>query len=186
MNTSSLRVVASVCILAVGCGSDPKPKTAADTHAATDSTSTGTATTESAHHDSTSAKGSTDTSSNVSIDDAIVKACGISEADAHFAFNSAQVEGNDSSPLSKVAQCFMTGPLKGRKLMLVGRADPRGETEYNVALGQSRADAVQRYVSGRGVAASQLSSTSRGALDASGSDESGWAKDRRVDLVLMR
>ncbi|MFI5303103.1 MAG: OmpA family protein, partial [Polyangiales bacterium] len=99
------------------------------------------------------------------------------EADAHFAFNSSRVEGTDSSPLNKVAQCFATGPLKGRKLQLVGRADPRGETEYNVALGQSRADAVQRYVAGRGVAASQLSSSSRGALDASGSDESGWAKD---------
>ncbi|MFI5302902.1 MAG: OmpA family protein, partial [Polyangiales bacterium] len=82
--------------------------------------------------------------------------------------------------------CFATGPLKGRKLSLIGRADPRGETEYNVALGQSRADAVQRYIGGRGVAASQLSSSSRGALDASGGDESGWAKDRRVDLVLMR
>ncbi|MFI5303102.1 MAG: hypothetical protein ACHREM_33850 [Polyangiales bacterium] len=52
MNTSRWGVFASVCILAVGCGSDPKPKTAADKHAASDCSSSVTASTESAYNDS--------------------------------------------------------------------------------------------------------------------------------------
>ena len=70
------------------------------------------------------------------------KACGISEPDAYFAFDSANVRPDDARVLDQVATCFSSGPLKGRTLKLVGHADPRGGSDYNMTLGQSRADAV--------------------------------------------
>ena len=84
--------------------------------------------------------------------------------------------------LDQVARCVTTGPLKGRTLRLTGRADPRGEQEYNMTLGSSRADAVARYLRALGVTSNQLTETSRGKLDATGTDEASWQLDRRVDI----
>jgi peptidoglycan-associated lipoprotein len=110
--------------------------------------------------------------------------CGIPDADAYFAFDSAHVTGSAQSPLDRVAACFTKGPLAGRGVKLVGRADPRGTDEYNVTLGQSRADAVGTYLSTHGMSRSKARSTSRGAMDATGNNESGWQHDRRVDVLL--
>jgi peptidoglycan-associated lipoprotein len=126
------------------------------------------------------------TASAVRIDDAILKACGIQAPKAFFAFDSAHLEQYDTKVLEQVAACFTTGPLKGRGLRLVGHADPRGETEYNFVLGSSRADAVAGFLGTKGMDKAKVDTTSRGELDATGTDESGWAKDRRVDVLLGR
>jgi peptidoglycan-associated lipoprotein len=123
-------------------------------------------------------------SSAVRISDEIVKACGIKAPDAYFAFDSANLRKEDVVALDQVATCFQTGPLKGRTLRIVGHTDPRGSAEYNDTLGQSRADAVAKYVTGKGLDKSKAQSSTRGAMDAEGKDEPGWAKDRRVDLLL--
>jgi peptidoglycan-associated lipoprotein len=124
------------------------------------------------------------TASNVSISDEIRTKCGIPDADAYFAFDSAHLTSNDHTPLDLVIKCFTKGPLAGRSVKLVGRADPRGESDYNMTLGQSRADAVGLYLDGRGMSKGKTQSTSRGSMDASGTDESGWRHDRRVDVML--
>ena len=126
----------------------------------------------------------TSTASGVKISDEILKACGIPQPEAYFAFDSASVRSEDAKPLNKVATCFSVGPLKGRTVKLVGHADPRGDSDYNFVLGQSRADAVQKYLAGHGIEKSKALSSSRGALDATGADETSWALDRRVDLML--
>jgi peptidoglycan-associated lipoprotein len=126
----------------------------------------------------------TPTASNVAISSEILRACNIPDADAYFAFDSSQLTSFDVSPLDSLATCFTTGPMAGRKLHLVGHADPRGTSDYNMTLGQSRADAVSSYLSGHGLRPSQLTTTSRGAMDATGRDETGWAHDRRVDVYL--
>jgi peptidoglycan-associated lipoprotein len=118
----------------------------------------------------------------VSID--ILKACGLSDADAYFPFDSAHLEKQDIGPLNTIAICFTTGKLKGRPMKLVGHADPRGATDYNMTLGQFRADGVEVYLEKRGLDKTKMESSSRGALDATGTDEAGWAHDRRVDLTL--
>jgi peptidoglycan-associated lipoprotein len=69
-------------------------------------------------------------------------------------------------------------------MKLVGRADPRGASDYNMTLGQSRADAVEKYLGNKGLQKGKVESTSRGAMDATGTDESGWNRDRRVDILL--
>jgi peptidoglycan-associated lipoprotein len=133
---------------------------------------------------------SVDTSS-LSVSDAIAKACGIpapeekSGASPSFDFDSAQLGDDDKQMLGLVAKCLTEGALRGRSVMLVGRADARGEEEYNMNLGGSRADTVRRYLQDLGVAMDKLGSTSRGELDATGTDDSGFAKDRRVDVQLV-
>jgi peptidoglycan-associated lipoprotein len=122
--------------------------------------------------------------SAVRISDEIIKACGISEPDAYFAFDSANVRPDDANVLGQLVTCFTTGPLKGRQLKLVGHADPRGGSDYNMTLGQSRADAVKQYILDHGMDKSKTDSTSRGAMDATGTDEPSWARDRRVDILL--
>src|SRR5580704_1768358 len=77
------------------------------------------------------------TVSAVRISDEIVKACGISAPDAYFAFDSANLRPDDVRVLGQVATCFISGPLKGRVLKMVGHADPRGDSDYNMTLGQS-------------------------------------------------
>lgn len=122
--------------------------------------------------------------SAVHISDEIVKACGISEPDAYFAFDSANLRPEDSNVLGQLVTCFTSGPLKGKKMQLVGHADPRGAGDYNMTLGQSRADSVKDYFLKHGLPKEQTDSTSRGAMDATGTDEPTWARDRRVDILL--
>ena len=96
----------------------------------------------------------------------------------------AHVTDEEKGILEQVAKCLTTGPLKGRAVDLLGRADPRGETEYNMSLGEARADSVKRYLSDMGVQAQRVAASSRGELDAIGTDEASWATDRRVDVDL--
>jgi peptidoglycan-associated lipoprotein len=117
--------------------------------------------------------------------DSIRKACGITDTEAHFAYDSAQLRAADSPVIQKLAQCFTSGPLTGRSMSLVGHADPRGEAEYNLALGGHRADSVKSAMISARLDESKIITTSRGELDASGSDEPGWQKDRRVDVQLV-
>jgi peptidoglycan-associated lipoprotein len=126
----------------------------------------------------------TPTTATIHISDEILRACNIPDADAYFAFDSASLTAFDERPLDALATCFENGPMRGRRMSLVGHADPRGSAEYNMTLGQSRADAVEGYLSGRGLGTTAMASTSRGALDATGHDETGWAHDRRVDILL--
>ena len=99
-----------------------------------------------------------------------------------FDFDQAEIVGNDAAMLDQVARCLTTGPLKGEAIKLVGRADPRGEQELNMVLGSSRAASVARYLESDGVGANRVTTTSRGKLDATGTDTAGWQLDRRVDI----
>lgn len=101
-----------------------------------------------------------------------------------FDFDSAELLPEDVRVLDQVAECFTRGPLKGRRLDLVGRADPRGTEGYNFALGAKRAHQVGDYLERKGITPQRVKETSRGDLDAAGHDEAGWRVDRRVDLLL--
>jgi peptidoglycan-associated lipoprotein len=120
----------------------------------------------------------------------IRKACGITTIESvkeapKFAFDQAAITQEDRDVLAQIAQCLMTGPLKGRRVKLVGRADPRGTTQYNMVLGARRSDTVMKYLADLGVNAQQMTVSSRGALDATGDDPAAWNNDRRVDIDVM-
>jgi peptidoglycan-associated lipoprotein len=114
-------------------------------------------------------------------------ACNIEENEKapKFDFDSNDLSTAEKDVLTQVAKCLTTGALKGRSVQLVGRADPRGETEYNFTLGHKRANSVRNFLGGLGVDNGKMSETSRGELDASGTEEEGWRRDRRVDIKLQ-
>ena len=158
------------------CGGDKPPVKAPQT---ADSSSPSTATNRLPPNPPDSPQASA-----VHISDEIAKACGISAPDAYFAFDSSNLRPDDVKVLDQLTRCFSTGPLKGRLMKLVGHADPRGGSDYNMTLGQSRADAVKDYIVQHGMDKGKTDSSSRGAMDATGTDEPSWARDRRVDIML--
>ena len=71
-------------------------------------------------------------------------------------------------------------------MLVIGHADPRGDEEYNMALGGRRSDAVATTLIERNLRSTQISTSSRGEMDATGTSEGSWAEDRRVDVKLER
>jgi peptidoglycan-associated lipoprotein len=122
--------------------------------------------------------------SNIEISREILRACNIPDANTFFEFDSSRLTTLAMAPLQAVAKCFESGPLAGHRMRLVGHADPRGSTDYNITLGQARADSVAAFLSAQGLRRDAMTTTSRGALDAKGDDEIGWSRDRRVDVLL--
>ena len=122
-------------------------------------------------------------SPNLAAGDDLVKQCSLTavkQDTPRFAFDTSELTSQDREVLQQVATCLTTGPLKGKRLELVGRADPRGTEEYNLGLGDRRANTVSEYLQRLGV--SKIDAKTRGALDATGHDDPSWAQDRRVDL----
>lgn len=73
-------------------------------------------------------------------------------------------------------------------LRVVGHADERGSLEYNLALGQRRANSVRDYLTGFGMDASRFATDSMGEdrpMDP-GHDESAWSRNRRAEFVITR
>ena len=120
------------------------------------------------------------------VSDELARLCALPKQEyaPNFEFDSNAIGDEDRVVLSALAHCLSEGALKGRGLALTGRADARGEPEYNMSLGESRADSVRRYLHDLGVQGERLRASSRGEIDATGSDENGWAHDRRVDIDL--
>jgi peptidoglycan-associated lipoprotein len=164
----------TLALLAVACGSDPTPPP--KTPAGPPPVATAPPLPEK--------PGDVPTRSNIAISEDIKKACGITDADAYFAYDSANVRPQDQAILQKLAACFTSGPLKGRTMRLVGHADPRGDEEYNMVLAGRRADNVKSAINNAGLDNAKMATTSRGELDATGTDEAGWERDRRVDIML--
>jgi peptidoglycan-associated lipoprotein len=124
----SLSILFPLVLAATACGSDPPPPAEAPPASAP---APAPATTAAPPPEK---EGDNPSQSNIQIAEEIRKACGISEADAYFGYNSADVRPQDKAILNQLAKCFTTGPLKGRLMRLVGHADPRGEPEYNMAI----------------------------------------------------
>jgi peptidoglycan-associated lipoprotein len=134
--------------------------------------------------DSPNKKSSSSTTSLIAIEQSIRTACGMTDSEAFFEYNSAQVTFDDSRVLQRLAACFSTGPLKGQTMDLVGHADPRGTDDYNMALGDRRAKSVKEVLGSLGLSRDVITTSSRGESDAQGTDLSSWSRDRRVDVTL--
>ena len=96
----------------------------------------------------------------------------------------------DSSTLSSEAQAVLNAQAKYIKdnnttVVVEGHCDERGTREYNLALGERRANAVKQYLQSAGVAAANLTTISYGKERpvATGSDEASWALNRRAVTV---
>lgn len=103
----------------------------------------------------------------------------------HFEFDSDSLDGPSKTALSKNAELMQRN--SGIVIEVQGHADERGTTDYNLALGQRRAAAVNRYLTTVGVAQSRIRTISFGEERplADGSSESVWAKNRRAEFRIL-
>lgn len=101
----------------------------------------------------------------------------------HFDYDSSDLSNADYQTLQAHAQYLSQNPTA--KVLLTGHADERGTREYNMALGERRANAVQAFLNSNGAKSNQLDTVSFGKeipLN-QGHDESAWAENRRVEIV---
>ncbi|MDB5782162.1 MULTISPECIES: peptidoglycan-associated lipoprotein Pal [Caballeronia] len=104
----------------------------------------------------------------------------------YFDFDSYAVRDDYQPLLQQHAQYLKSHPE--RHVLIQGNTDERGTSEYNLALGQKRAEAVRRAMSLLGVADTQMEAVSLGKEkpQATGHDESSWAQNRRADLAYQQ
>ncbi len=104
----------------------------------------------------------------------------------YFDYDKSEIHAQDKAAISGNADYLMSHPHA--KVILEGHTDPRGSREYNVALGERRANAVAEFMKAKGVNPEQIRVVSYGAqrLAAPGRTEHDYQLDRRVVLVYVR
>lgn len=103
----------------------------------------------------------------------------------YFDFDQSGIKASERSKLDAAKAYLDSNPAA--RLLLEGHCDWKGTAEYNLGLGDRRANAVKQYLTTIGVAADKLEVLSKGDLDAvENSDEATAANDRRVDLVVLK
>lgn len=118
---------------------------------------------------------------------------GASDADAalrevrtfYFDFDQSTLKAESKASLMAHAAFLAANPSV--KIRVEGHCDERGTTEYNMALGERRAKAVERFLTINGVSAAQLEVVSYGEERpaAAGHDESAWAQNRRANIEYL-
>lgn len=100
----------------------------------------------------------------------------------YFDYDKSLVAEDDLAVLSAHSDYLNQTP--GQRVILSGHADDRGSNEYNLALGQRRADAVRDILLANGVQSNQIETLSFGEESprAYGQNEDAWAQNRRVEI----
>ncbi|MGP9831119.1 peptidoglycan-associated lipoprotein Pal [Marinobacter sp. NSM] len=103
----------------------------------------------------------------------------------YFDFDTSEIKQEARDVLVAHAQFLANNPRQN--VRLEGHADERGTKEYNLALGERRANAVQRFLIVNGASRGQIETVSYGEEKPAvrGSSESAWAQNRRVELVFQ-
>lgn len=103
----------------------------------------------------------------------------------YFMLDSSEVQPDFVPIIAAHAQYLVANP--SLRIILEGNTDERGSREYNIALGEQRARSVANMMKAQGVGENQLQLVSYGEEKpaATGSDESSWEQNRRVELVYQ-
>jgi peptidoglycan-associated lipoprotein len=109
----------------------------------------------------------------------------LSKRSVYFEFDSFVVDAQYKPIIEAHAKYLAANRVA--KVTLQGHADERGSREYNIALGQKRADAVKRMMQLLGVQEAVVETVSFGKEKPKnlGHDEAAWAENRRVDIVYV-
>jgi len=101
----------------------------------------------------------------------------------YYEYDRAEITAEGKKIIEANAEYLRTHP--GVKVVVEGNADERGSAEYNVALGQRRADSVQKVMSLLGVPTDRIETVSFGKEKPKikGHDEQAWSQNRRSDIV---
>ena len=96
------------------------------------------------------------------------------------------VDSRDQAILQSQAQWLASNP--NARITIEGHADERGTRDYNLALGERRANAAKNYLASLGVSPARMTTVSYGKErpEALGSNESAWAQNRRAVSVVVR
>lgn len=107
----------------------------------------------------------------------------LAKRSVYFDYDSYSVREDGKGVISAHGQYLSKN--KTRKILIQGNTDERGGREYNLALGQKRAEAVRKSLAAVGAADAQMEAVSLGKEKpkATGSDEAAWAENRRADIV---
>jgi peptidoglycan-associated lipoprotein len=102
-----------------------------------------------------------------------------------FDTDQSNIDSIDAQALQTQARWLAQFPSK--RVTIEGHADERGTREYNLALGERRADATRNYLISLGVSPARLSVVSYGKERPAqlGSDEQSWAQNRRAVSVII-
>jgi peptidoglycan-associated lipoprotein len=103
----------------------------------------------------------------------------------YFDFDSSEIKGDGTDIVAAHAKYLAANPTT--RVRLEGHTDERGSREYNIGLGERRAQAVRRALLLQGAADKQISTVSYGEERPAvpGHDETAWAKNRRVEIVYL-
>ena len=108
----------------------------------------------------------------------------LKEQTVYFDFDRSDIKASERAKLKIAKEYLDKNPT--HKLLLEGHCDWHGTAEYNLALGDRRANSAKKYLQSLGVPATRLDVLSKGSLEAAKTDDAGTrAKDRRVDIVVV-
>jgi len=101
----------------------------------------------------------------------------------YYEYDTAEITAEGKKIIEANAEYLRSHP--GVKVVVEGNADERGSAEYNVALGQRRADSVSKIMSLLGIPSDRVETVSLGKEKpkVNGHDESSWSQNRRSDIV---
>jgi peptidoglycan-associated lipoprotein len=104
----------------------------------------------------------------------------------YFDFDKSNIRSEFLDTLTAHAKYLIAHP--DQKMRIEGYTDERGTVEYNIALGDRRAQAVRRFLLFQGVTPDQLTTVSYGEAHPAdpGHNEAAWSKNRRAVLVYLR
>ncbi len=103
----------------------------------------------------------------------------------NFAFDRSAVDAKERPKIEAAVKYLKDNPDK--RILLEGHCDWRGTAEYNLGLGDHRANAVRRYLESLGIDAKRLETLSKGSTEAKqGGVAADWDKDRRTDFVILK
>jgi peptidoglycan-associated lipoprotein len=184
----TLRRVAGLVLVAVsayGCTRRPPPAAVTPTAPARTDSSAIIAAREQARRDSIAA------AERVARDNAerdrVARVARVRETLAdivYFEYDSNELTAEAQEKLRTKAAILRANP--GLQLQVEGHADERGSTEYNLALGQRRAETVREFMAGFGIEGGRVSTISYGEERpiVEGSEESVWARNRRAEFSI--
>ncbi|NDE14741.1 peptidoglycan-associated lipoprotein Pal [bacterium] len=111
---------------------------------------------------------------------------GVTVSPVYFSFDDYTVNASSQTQLTKMAEQMKAN--KGTVIQVEGHCDERGSIEYNLALGERRAQAVKNYLTNLGVEPARLSTISYGEERpaSEGHDEAAWQKNRRAEFNVTK
>ena len=103
----------------------------------------------------------------------------------YFDFDQSGIKASERAKLDAAKAYLEANPTA--RILLEGHCDWKGTSEYNLGLGDRRANSAKQYLTTTGVSADKIEVLSKGSLDAiENADEVTRAKDRRVELVVLK